>query len=148
MRVKILKTHPDAQIPFKKYDDDFCYDLVAVSEEEIAPNVWKYGLGIAFQMDTEGMLNSSVRYAINLLPRSSVWEHGMVLSNCEGVVDAGYTKEVSAIFYHVLPNMPRYKVGERIVQMKIGSTVACKFEVVDKLDATERGNNGFGSTGR
>lgn len=37
--------------PFKKYESDFCYDVVATSCEEIAPNVYKYGLGVAFQID-------------------------------------------------------------------------------------------------
>ena len=148
MRVKLLKTDPCAVLPFKTYEDDFCYDLTAIREEEIAPNVWKYYFGFAMQMDTQGMLNSSVRYAINFLPRSSVWEHGMLLSNCEGVIDAGFTKEVSAIFYHIFPNMPRYRVGERVVQMKIGSTVACRFDWVENLDKTARGDNGYGSTGQ
>ena len=36
--------------PFKKHGSDFCYDAVAVSCEEIAPNVYKYGLGISAQI--------------------------------------------------------------------------------------------------
>lgn len=38
----------DAVIPFKTYDKDFCYDVVATSCEELAPNVYKYGIGLAF----------------------------------------------------------------------------------------------------
>lgn len=44
MKVKFKKTHPDAKEPFKKYNEDFCYDLYATSCEQIAPNVYKYGL--------------------------------------------------------------------------------------------------------
>ena len=69
MRVKIKKTHPDAVIPFKTYDRDFCYDLVAVTEEEIAPCVWKYGFGLAMQIADKsqaGVINS-----IDIRPRSS-----------------------------------------------------------------------------
>ena len=51
MEVKIKKLHKDALIPFKTYQSDFCYDVVAVSEEEVAPNVWKYGLGFALQIE-------------------------------------------------------------------------------------------------
>ena len=40
MIVKTLKFHPNARIPEKAYDKDFCYDVYAVSEEEIAPYVW------------------------------------------------------------------------------------------------------------
>ena len=51
MIVKTLKFHPDARIPEKAYDKDFCYDVYATSEEEIAPNVWRYGLGLGFQIE-------------------------------------------------------------------------------------------------
>ena len=49
MIVNIKKINPKAVIPFRKYKSDFCYDCVAVSEEELAPNVWKYKLGFALQ---------------------------------------------------------------------------------------------------
>ena len=48
-KVKIKIVDPQAVVPYKKYDGDFCYDCVAVSEEQVAPNVWKYGLGFALQ---------------------------------------------------------------------------------------------------
>ena len=51
MKVKIKILDEKAVMPFKTHEGDFCYDCVAVSEEEIAPNVWKYGLGIALQID-------------------------------------------------------------------------------------------------
>lgn len=51
MKVKIKIVDPKAVVPYKKYDRDFCYDCVAVSEEEVAPNVWKYGLGFALQRE-------------------------------------------------------------------------------------------------
>ena len=44
MKVKVKKLNENAVIPFKTYEKDFCYDVVAVSEEEVAPNVWKYGI--------------------------------------------------------------------------------------------------------
>lgn len=39
MKIKLKKLHPNATLPIKARNDDFCYDVVAVSEEEIAPNV-------------------------------------------------------------------------------------------------------------
>lgn len=150
MKVKIKKLHTDAVIPSKTYDNDFCYDCVAVSEEEIAPNVWKYGLGLAMQMERESPNESheDICFAIDARPRSSVWKTGMVLSNCVGTIDEGYTGEISAVFYHVMPNMPRYKVGDRIVQIKWNSTLPMHFVEVDDLSSTDRGQGGYGSTGR
>ena len=46
-----VSTDENAVMPSKAHDDDFCYDCYAVSEEEVAPNVWKYGLGFALQIE-------------------------------------------------------------------------------------------------
>lgn len=166
MIVKIKKFHPDARVPEKAYDKDFCYDVYAVSEEEIAPNVWRYGLGIGFQIERRnetvgkmqkgwdpvraqvlGLYDSPLNLSIDFRPRSSVWKTGMVLSNCEGTIDEGYTNEASAVFYHVLPSMPRYKVGDKIGQIKIGTTFPIDFVEVEEFEPTERGMRGYGSTG-
>lgn len=149
MKVKVKRLHPDAQLPVKKYENDFCYDVYAVSEEEIAPNIWRYGLGLAFQMCPDPVdYCGGLVFSIDLRPRSSVWKTGMVLSNCEGTVDEQYRGEVSAVFYHVMPNMPRYRIGDRIGQLKIGFTEQMDFEIVEELDCSDRGTNGYGSTGR
>lgn len=149
MKVKVKKLTPEAVIPYKTYDDDFCYDVVATSCEEIAPNVYKYGLGIALQINRDIIQRQwPEKLSIDLRPRSSVWKTGMVLSNCIGTVDELYTGEVSAVFYHVLPEMPKYKVGERIGQIKIGTTFPIEFEEVDELTTTARGSQSYGSTGQ
>ena len=148
MKVKVKKLNENAVIPFKTYERDFCYDVVAVSEEEVAPNVWKYGIGLAFQIDRESLFGHRyLNLSIDLRPRSSVWKTGMVFSNCEGTIDELYTGEVFAVFYHVFQNMERYKVGQRIGQIKIGTTMPIEFVVVDELDETERNDGGYGSTG-
>lgn len=148
MKVKVKKLNENAVIPFKTYEKDFCYDVVAVSEEEVAPNVWKYGIGLAFQIDRDSLFGHRyLNLSIDLRPRSSVWKTGMVFSNCEGTIDELYTGEVYAVFYHVFPNMERYKVGQRIGQIKIGTTVPIEFVVVDELSETERNDGGYGSTG-
>ena len=151
MKVKFKKLNEKAVIPFKKHDDDFCYDLVATSCEEIAPNVYKYGTGLALQIDDANRRMSNRRGAIlgiDARPRSSVWKTGMVLSNCYGTIDAGYTGEISAVFYHVMPNMPKYEVGDRIFQICIGHTYGIEFEEADELSTTDRGAGGYGSTGK
>ena len=174
MKVKVKKISEGAVLPYKKYNEDFCYDVVATSCEEIAPNVYKYGLGLAFQIErgleeieaacrflsddsTEvgyvssrqlDIWRSPINLSIDLRPRSSVWQTGMVLSNCEGTIDESYTGEVSAVFYHIMPNMPKYEVGDRIGQIKIGVTFPIEFVEVEELDETARGDGGYGSTGR
>lgn len=165
MKVKFKKYHINAKLPKKAYDKDFCYDVYAVSEEEIAPNVWKYGLGFGLQIERDGnhpifghyvevdalthrLIYNPIEHnlSIDIRPRSSVWKTGMALSNCEGTVDEGYTNEISAVFYHVLPNMPRYKVGDKIAQIKIGCTIPIEFAEVKEFEDTERGMRGYGSS--
>lgn len=149
--IKIKKLHKAAVVPFKKHDDDFCYDVTAISEKEIAPNVWKYGLGFALQIDSYHLDNAAavdMLHSIDIRPRSSVWKTGMVLSNCEATIDQNYIGEISAVFYHVMPNMPRYQVGERIGQLKINATQKIRFIEVDELNDTERGDGAYGSTGK
>ena len=178
MRVKVKKMSEGAAVPFKTYDSDFCYDCVATSCEEVAPGVYKYGLGLAFQMERgiegsfigpvnfgvidEEMLDPrtfifsagydlevcNVRLSLDFRPRSSVWKTGMVLSNCTGTIDELYRGEVSAVFYHVMPAMPKYEVGDRIGQIKLGLTLSLEFEEVEELDNSERGTGSYGSTGR
>ena len=162
MEVRLKRFHENAVIPFKTYDKDFCYDLVAVSENEVAPNVWQYGLGWAFQLvrgnepfekwgshiNSIDLKHSPLKLDIDIRPRSSIWKTGMILSNCTGTVDEIYTGQATAVMYHVMPNMPRYKVGDKICQMKVGFTLPLNFIEVDELDETERGGNGYGSTGK
>ena len=169
MKVKVKKLNEDAVIPSRAYDRDFGYDVVAVSEEEIAPNVWKYGIGLAFQIERDwetilkghqltrfivendtriDMRQSPLNLSIDFRPRSSVWKTGMVLSNCVGTIDEGFVSGISAIFYHVMPDMPRYRAGDKIGQIKLGMAFPMEFVEVDELDDTERGENGYGSSGR
>lgn len=147
MEVKFKRLHPDARVPQKSHESDFCYDCYAVTEEEIAPNVWRYGLGFALQMNR---LNpyKTVQYSIDGRPRSSVWKTGMILANCTATIDESYTGEIMAVFYHIMPTMPRYKVGDKILQIKLNATESLDFIEVDELTKTERGDGGFGSTGK
>lgn len=149
MIVRIKKLNPDAVIPFKSFEDDFCYDCVAVSEEEIAPNVWRYGLGFSVEIVQGSSVypEEDYNFSLDFRPRSSIWKTGMVLSNSVGTVDVGYRGEIFAIFYHVFPNMPRYKVGDKICQFKLGEAEELEFEEVTALSETKRGTEGFGSTG-
>lgn len=146
MIVKFKKYNENAKIPYKNYDSDFCYDCVATSCEEIAPNVFKYGLGFGLQIDR--VFDKNINLSIDIRPRSSIYKTGMVLSNSCGTVDENYINEISAIFYRVLPNMEIYKVGDRVCQMKIGFTEPIDFIETDELNETDRGLGGFGSTGK
>ena len=156
MKVNFKKLNENAVKPYQKINGDFCYDVVATSCEEILPNVYKYGLGLAFEIERNfekinskisiDFKNSPVRLSLDFRPRSSVYKTGLSLANPTGTIDEFYRGGVCAIFYHVMPNLPIYKVGDPIGQIKIGITLPIEFEEVEELSTTVRGEGGFGHT--
>lgn len=139
MQVLFKKLHPDAKLPFKKHDTDACYDVYATEMEDLGDGRIKYKLGFALGLPKGTQLD--------LRPRSSVHKTGLLLSNCIGTGDESYTGEYQAVFYNVLPNLPNYKPGDRILQIQIPSFRELEFVEVEELEETERGEGGFGSTG-
>lgn len=144
MKVDILFFDEKAVSPYKKYKRDFCYDCVATWREEVAPGIWKYGLGIGLQIRDE---DKNRIPSIELRPRSSIWKTGMILSNSPGTIDEPYTGELMAVFYHVMKDMPIYEVGDRVCQIRLSFTEEVEFNVVKSFEKTERGSGGYGSTG-
>lgn len=165
MKVKIKKLSPLAKIPVKAHTKDFCYDVYATSCEEVEPGIWRYSIGLAFEIERDNIplyysTSNNIVYlskwcyrnfnlSIDFRPRSSVWKTGLSLCNCEGTIDELYRGEVLAYFYEVISGKEKYKVGDRIGQIKLGFTLPIEFEEVDELNTdTDRGTNGFGSSGK
>lgn len=148
MKILFNKLNEKAQMPVKAvgHEEDFCYDCFAVSEEEVAPNVWKYGLGFALQPVNE-FDGVNIR-GFNIRSRSSVWKTGMVLSNSQVTINEIFTGEISAVFYHVMLNMPRYKVGDKVCQLCLERTESLEFVEVTELRKTSRGEYGYCSIGK
>lgn len=144
VNVLVQKKDPNAIIPFKTHTEDFCYDVVAISKKQIYPNIYEYGIGLSFEIESiDNEINS-----IDIRPRSSIWKTGMVLSNSIGTIDELYRGEVKVVFYHVFPEMPEYEVGDKIAQIKLGITKPLNFIESESLSETKRGDGGFGSTGK
>lgn len=165
MKVKIKKVNDKAKLPKQSKEGDFCYDVWAVSEEEVAPNVWRYGLGFKYEIERPQLTSpflgafspfyekatviDEYNVCISFRPRSSIWKTGMVLCNSVGTLDEFYRGEAMAVFYHVMPNMERYHVGDRIGQIYLSVAPKVEFVEVDEINEnTERGEGGFGSTGK
>lgn len=163
MKVIVEKLTDNAKVPTKVYDKDFCYDVYATSCEEVEPGIWKYSIGLAFEivrpdLDERPFMSSmlmhlrkgnpDVNISIDFRPRSSIWKTGLILSNCEGTLDELYRGEILAYFYEVIPNKEKYKVGDRIGQIKLGFTLPIEFVEGKVNKDTLRGTGGFGSTGK
>ena len=81
-------------------------------------------------------------------PRSGLAaRHGVTVLNSPGTIDADYRGEVQVVLINLGESPFAIRRGERIAQMVIAPVVAARFAVQEMLDDTERGSNGFGSTG-
>ena len=143
MRVRIQKLNENAVIPTYAKDGDAGMDLVATSIISETDTQITFGIGLALEIP-KGFVGL-------IFPRSSVRKTRLMLSNCVGVVDSGYRGELQATFNKVNQNSIAendYKVGDRIAQIMIIPHPPIEFEEADELSDTERGEGGFGSTGK
>jgi dUTP pyrophosphatase len=148
MKVRFAKLHPEAVTPKTAKAGDAGFDLTAISYnyvDSVPVPYYNYEFGLAVEIP-EG-------YVGLLFPRSSVSNKDLMLTNCVGVVDSGYRGPLSARFKTThfkgeLPNL--YKAGERVVQLVIVPYAQAEFVEVsyDQLTTTERGQGGFGSSGK
>lgn len=82
-----------------------------------------------------------------LFPRSGLaCKHGVALRNCVGVIDSGYRGEIK-VTLTCSEEKITLAAGERVCQLVVMPYVPCKIERTDELADTERGANGYGSTG-
>jgi len=82
-------------------------------------------------------------------PRSGLAiKHGITVLNTPGTLDAGYRGEISVILFNSSDIDFEVAVGDRIAQLLIQTVELAKFVAVEKLPETERGETGFGSSGR
>lgn len=144
MVVKVKKLVPEAVLPKKAHASDAGFDLVAVSREIDNDGAAVYGTGLAFEIP-DG-------YVGLVFPRSSVAKKDMVLSNCVGVIDAGYRGEVMAKFkfldhLELLVNHRWYGVGDRICQIVFVKLPDVQLVESEQLGCSDRGTGGYGSTG-
>ena len=141
MKVRIKKLSTDAVIPTYAKEGDAGMDLVATRIISNTTFDVSYGTDLAMEIP-----NGFVGL---VFPRSSVRKYELALSNSVGVIDSGYRGELQATFKKTngLDSLA-YKVGDRIAQIMIIPHPPIEFNEVAELSDTERGEGGFGSTGK
>ena len=144
MKVKIKKLSPEAVIPTYAKVGDAGMDMVATKIINETLDSITYGTDIAMEIP-EGFVGL-------VFPRSSIRKTHLHLSNSVGVIDSGYRGEIQATFKKIqgISNnaLDNYKVGDRIMQIMIIPHPDIQFQEVEELNNTERGEGGFGSTGK
>lgn len=88
-------------------------------------------------------------YEAQIRPRSGLAaKHGVSVTNSPGTIDADYRGEIKVLLVNLSKEPFTINPGERIAQMVIARHEKVEWEEVEVLDETERGDGGFGSTGR
>ena len=160
MKVKFKRLHPDAKIPSYAKKGDAGLDLVAISIEPkfkvttasrsklpgrpaVEERLFKYlefGTGLAVEIPPG--------HVGLIFPRSSISETSMSLSNSVGVIDSGYRGEIRFRFRNTDSKLDTYKVGDKVGQIIILPIPSVEVVETEGLSESERGADGFGSSGR
>lgn len=125
--------------PERAYDTDAGLDLRTPIDVTIPPRgsaVINTGVHIELPPNTAGMLKSKSGLNVKCGITS------------EGVIDVGYTGAIVVKLYNHSDEIMTFKRGDKITQLVIVPVLAPAIEIVDSLDETERGDNGFGSSGK
>jgi dUTP pyrophosphatase len=140
--LEILLVHPDAVPPARTRSGDAGYDLRATERVSIPQDGRRLvGTGIAIALP-EGVAGL-------VTPRSGLAiEHGIGLLNAPGLIDPNYRGEIKVILHNTSERRYTVEIGDRIAQLLLVPYWAPELEVVEALPESERGADGFGSSGR
>ena len=134
-----VKLDDGAEMPTKAHDTDAGFDVYAMEDKYVPAKssaVFDTGVHIELPTNTVGMLKS--KSGLNV-------KHGIT---SEGVIDVGYTGSIRVKLYNNGSEDYIVRKGDKISQLVILPIVPAVLEQVDELEDTERGENGFGSSGR
>lgn len=144
LEIPILRLDPDLPLPAYAKPGDAGADLVARDDVLLAAGGGRAlvatGMAIAIPEGYGGFVQ----------PRSGLaLAHGVTILNTPGLIDAGYRGELKCLMVNLDPTEPFWiRRGERIAQLVIQRVEHCGFREVAVLPPSERGEGGFGSTGR
>lgn len=143
--LKILDPRLHEQMPSYATSGSAGLDLRACVDEALIINPGETVLiptGMAMHLD-------NTYYAALILPRSGLGhKHGIVLGNLVGLIDSDYQGPLMVSCWNRGTSAFTLNPMERIAQLVIVPVVQAEFHLVDDFDKTERGEGGFGSTGK
>jgi dUTP pyrophosphatase len=138
IKVKLLTE--SALAPTRNTPTDAGLDLYSSETILIKGRLWKaISTGISIAIPNE--------YYARIAPRSGLaYKHG--LDVFAGVVDSGYRGEIKVILYNASEKDYLVNAGDKIAQLIIEKCYLWNIDIVDELNNSERGESGFGSSGK
>ena len=141
-RARVVKVVvlPHGSLAVDNYASDSGTDLYVAETVTFAPyETKKVPLGVCVQPENG-------KAGLMIVPRSSIYKTPLRVANSPGLVDVGYTGELHALLDNIRGEAYTLEKGRALVQLVDFSGVRVRMVRVDELDATERGESGFGST--
>jgi dUTP pyrophosphatase len=142
LKIFFTKTNKDAVVPVYEKEEDAACSLRVTEDYIIYPGkrvLAKTGLKIAIPEGFEGQIR----------PRSGLaWKQGLTVVNTPGTIDAGYRGEIMIALINLGDKKVSVKKGDAVAQMKFSPVYKGFFMETQELDSTDRGEGGFGHTGR
>jgi dUTP pyrophosphatase len=142
--LKVKKINSDAILPSYNYPSDSGFDLYS-TEEIVIPALGRAliptGLSFQFSEGYEIQIRTKSGLAIN---------QGIMVLNSPGTVDQGYSGEIKVPIFNTNPSPFTIKKNMKVAQAvlcPVVNGIFVKIEEVDTFEETDRGDNGFGSTG-
>ena len=142
VKVRVKRLTPDAKIPKAAKAGDVAFDLYSTIDYELRPRE-------RFAVPTGIAVEIPPGYEGQVRPRSGLaLKEGVTVLNTPGTVDSGYRGEIKTIMINHNEESFMVTKGMRISQLAIRPVPEVEFIEVEELSDTERGEGGFGSTGR
>lgn len=147
IQLKILDERIGKEIPLPAHatEGSAGMDLRACINETITLNPGDTELiptGVAIHIADPGL-------AATILPRSGLGhKHGIVLGNLVGLIDSDYQGQLFVSCWNRGDKTFNIEVGDRIAQLVFVPVVQCDFDVVNDFDESDRGEGGFGHSGK
>ena len=139
--IQVRKLNENAILPEKAHESDAGFDLFAsetimipAGESRLVPT----GLALGLPAMTEAQIRPRSGLALN---------HQITVLNTPGTIDAGYRGEIGVILINHGGQDFTVNRGMKIAQLVVAQVLPVKFTEAGRLDDTERGGSGFGSTG-
>jgi len=147
IELKVLDNRLNSEFQLPKYETTGSagLDLRAMLEENIILKSGETKLiptGMAIHINNPNL-------CATILPRSGLGhKHGIVLGNLVGLIDSDYQGQLFVSVWNRSENDFAINIGDRIAQLVFLPVVQVEFNIVDEFNSSNRGDSGFGSTGK
>ena len=141
--INYKKLNPNAKTPTRGSEYAAGYDLYACVDDTVTINphqTVKIGTGLSFELPNGTFAGLFARSGL-------ATKEGLRPANCVGCCDADYRGEYIVALHNDSEDVRYVNNGDRIAQMILLPYIEMEFNELDNLTDTERGSNGFGSTG-